>query len=88
MTTIEQLRTHYGGRPCLPLDEVRREWLPRYRSNSGLLRAIAQGRLKLRVTTLENGESRYSSHVVYLRDLLHWLESRDPSNTPAAHQAA
>lgn len=85
-STYQQLLRRYD-RPCLPLAEVREEWLPHYRHDSSLLRAIRNGRVTLRVTLLQRG--RYTHRVVYLRDLAAWLDAHDPSNTqPVTHQVA
>lgn len=86
MTTLEQLRRRYD-RPCLPLEEVRAEWLPHIKSERHLLAEIRAGRIQLRYTRLH---SQRGLTVVYLDDLARWLDSCNPSNTnPAAtHQAA
>lgn len=83
--TLEQLRRRYD-RPCLPLDEVRAEWLPHINSEEHLLKQIRLGRIRLRYTRLH---SRKGIPVVYLDDLARWLLSRNPSNTqPAGYQPA
>lgn len=85
MTTLEQLRRRYD-RPCLPLEEVRAEWLPHIKSERHLLAEIRAGRIQLRYTRLH---SQRGLTVVYLDDLARWLDSCNPSNTnPAANQAA
>lgn len=85
---LEQLRRRYD-RPCLPLEEVRAEWLPHITSTEHLLRQIRSGRIRLRYTRLH---SRNGPAVVYLDDLARWLCSRHPSNNcttqTAAYQAA
>lgn len=86
--TFQQLLRRYD-RPCLTLDEVRAEWFPHIQQEKSLLRAIREGRIGLRYTTLQPG--RYTTRVVYLHDLATWLDSRDPrnqSNQTAAEQAA
>lgn len=86
MTTLEQLRRRYD-RPCLPLEEVRAEWLPHIKSERHLLAEIRAGRIQLRYTRLH---SQRGLTVVYLDDLARWLDSCNPSNThtAATHQAA
>lgn len=85
---LEQLRRRYD-RPCLPLEEVRAEWLPHITSTEHLIKEIRAGRIRLRYTRLH---SRHAPPVVYLDDLARWLISRNPgttSTTPtAANQAA
>ncbi|MAC99696.1 MAG: transcriptional regulator [Pseudomonadales bacterium] len=83
--TLEQLRRRYD-RPCLPLEEVRAEWLPHITNVQHLLSEIRAGRIRLRYTKLH---STKGTPVVYLDDLARWLESCNPGNTkPAANQAA
>jgi hypothetical protein len=85
MSTYEQLLRRYD-RPCLPLEEVRKEWIGHISNEQHLLTEIRKGTINLRYTRLH---SKKSQPVVYLRDLAAWLDSQDPSNTqPAADQAA
>lgn len=85
---LEQLRRRYD-RPCLPLEEVRAEWLPHITSTEHLLKQIRAGRIRLRYTRLH---TRHAPPVVYLDDLARWLISHNPGNNsntqPAANQAA
>lgn len=85
-TTLDQLIRRYD-RPCLPLDEVRAEWLSHIESERHLLEEIRKGTIGLRYTRLH---SRRSTPMVYLHDLASWLDAQNPSNTttPAANKAA
>lgn len=74
---LEQLRRRYD-RPCLPLEEVRAEWLPHITSEQHLLSEIRHGRIRIRYTRLH---SRKGPIVVYLDDLARWLVSLNPSIT-------
>lgn len=84
---LDQLRRRYD-RPCLPLADVRKEWLPHISNEQHLLSEIRSGRIPLRYTRLH---SRKGLIVVYLDDLARWLCSLNPSNTsstqPGAYQA-
>lgn len=85
-STYQQLQRRYD-RPCLPLDDVRREYLPHISSDEYLMEAIRTGTIRLRYVRL--GGSRLGPPVVYLRDLATWLDAHDPSNTkPATDQVA
>lgn len=86
-TTYQQLLRRYD-RPCLPLDDVRAEYLPHIRSMEYLLDEIRQGRIKLRYTRLHC--TRNSPPVVYLQDLANWLDAQNPNNqsTTASDKAA
>ena len=81
---LEQLRRRYD-RPCLPLEEVRAEWLPHITNEQHLLNEIRQGRIRLRYTRLH---SRKGTPVVFLDDLARWLISLNPSNTSTTQSAA
>lgn len=81
---LEQLRRRYD-RPCLPLEEVRAEWLPHITSEQHLLNEIRSGRIHIRYTRLH---SRKGPIVVYLDDLARWLCSQNPGNTSSTHQSA
>ena len=84
-TTFQQLLRRYD-RPCLPLEEVRDEYLPHIETIDHLLKEIRKGNIRLRYTRLH---TRLSTPVVYLRDLANWLDAMDPSNTqPASDKAA
>lgn len=85
-STFQQLLRRYD-RPCLPLDEVRAEYLPHIGSVDYLIELIHQGRIGLRYTRTD--VTRKAPPVVYLRDLAAWLDAHDPSNTqPATHRVA
>lgn len=84
-TTYEQLLRRYD-RPCLPLDEVRAEYLPHISSMQYLMEEIHKGKCRLRYTRLS--ATRKAPPVVYLRDLAAWLDAQDPSNTTAAADTA
>lgn len=81
---LEQLRRRYD-RPCLPLEEVRAEWLPHITSERYLLSEIRRGRIRIRYTRLHSGKG---IPVVYLDDLARWLISLNPSNTSTTQTAA
>lgn len=85
-TTLDQLIRRYD-RPCLPLEEVRAEWLAHITNEQYLLREIRAGRITLRYTRLHSSKGQ---PVVYLHDLATWLDAQNPSNTttPAADKAA
>lgn len=83
-STYEQLLRRYD-RPCLPLDEVREEYLPEIGSVEFLMDEIHCGAVRLRYTRLR--PSRKSKPFVYLRDLAAWLDAQDPHNQPSTTQA-
>lgn len=85
MTTLEQLRAQFPS-PCPPLGQVMAAYFPHITSEEHFLREVREGRIKLRVTKLHR--TRKAPHVVYLTDLANYLEAQNPSNTPAADQAA
>ncbi|WID41951.1 pyocin activator PrtN family protein [Pseudomonas phage PG1] len=85
-STYQQLLRRYD-RPCLPLDEVRAEYLPHIASMDHLMEEIRKGVIRLRYVRLTG--SRRAAPVVYLRDLAAWLDAHDPSNTqPATDRVA
>ena len=86
-TTYQQLLRRYD-RPCLPLDEVRAEYLPHITSMEYLLAEIRDGHIKLRYTRLHG--TRKAPPVVYLQDLANWLDAQNPesTNTAASTKAA
>ncbi|MDH0154334.1 pyocin activator PrtN family protein [Stutzerimonas chloritidismutans] len=85
-STYQQLLRRYD-RPCLPLDEVRAEYLPHIGDVESLIKLIHQGRVRLRYTRTD--VTRKAPPVVYLRDLAAWLDAHDPSNTqPATDRVA
>jgi len=83
-STYEQLLRRYD-RPCLPLDEVREEYLPHIGSMDYLMDEIRTGRIHLRYTRLHG--TRKAQPVVYLRDLATWLDAQDPHHQPSTTQA-
>jgi len=79
--TYQQLVRRYD-RPCLPLDEVRAEYLPHINSMEWLLKEIRAGSIKLRYTRLHS--SRVAQPVVYLQDLANWLDAQNPNPKDSA----
>lgn len=75
-STYQQLLRRYD-RPCLPLDDVRAEYLPHISSMDHLLEEIRKGAIRLRYVRLHG--SRKAAPVVYLQDLANWLDAQDPS---------
>lgn len=75
-STYQQLLRRYD-RPCLPLDDVRAEYLPHIASMDHLLEEIRKGVIRLRYVRLTG--SRRAPPVVYLQDLANWLDAQDPS---------
>lgn len=75
-STYQQLLRRYD-RPCLPLDDVRAEYLPHIASMDHLLEEIRKGAIRLRYVRLTG--SRRAPPVVYLQDLANWLDAQDPS---------
>ncbi|MNG21627.1 Pyocin activator protein PrtN [compost metagenome] len=71
------LRRRYGS-ICIPLEQVRREYLGHIGTKSYLLRVIREGRLPLRVVKAEWGGT--VQRVVYLHDLADWIDRNAPSN--------
>ena len=84
-STYEQLLRRYD-RPCLPLDEVRAEYLPHINSMEYLLDEIRTGAIKLRYTRLHG--TRKAQPVVYLQDLANWLDAQNPTYSAASTKAA
>jgi hypothetical protein len=87
-STYQQLLRRYD-RPCLPLDDVRAEYLPHISSMAHLIEEIRTGAIRLRYVRLTG--SRRAPPVVYLQDLANWLDAQDPNNEQqptAADQAA
>lgn len=67
---LEKLREKYGS-VCIPLEVVRLQYLG-HLSMPQLLRAIARGRIALRVIKSDWGGR--TQRVVYLHDLAEWIE--------------
>ena len=87
-STYQQLLRRYD-RPCLPLDDVRAEYLPHISSMDHLLEEIRKGAIRLRYVRLHG--SRKAPPVVFLQDLAKWLDAQDPYNQQdptATHQVA
>lgn len=85
MTTLEQLRSQFPS-PCPTLAQVMEAYFPHITSEEHFLREVREERIKLRVT--KQHRTRKAPHVVYLTDLAAFIDANDPSNNPAADQAA
>ena len=69
------LRRQYGS-ICIPLEQVRKEYLSHLGTEALLLRRIREGKISLRVCKGDWGGR--PCKVVYLHDLAEWLDSHNP----------
>ena len=83
--TLAQLRRQFAS-PCPLLRDVIPRYFPHIGSEKHMLREIREGRIDLRVTK-QHG-TRKAPYLVYLADLAAFIDANDPSNKPAADQAA
>lgn len=85
MTTLDQLRRQFSS-PCPTLAQVMTQYFPHIESEKHMLTEIREGRIDLRVS--KHHSTRKAPHIVYLTDLAAFIDRNDPSNKPAADQAA
>ncbi|WP_339514498.1 pyocin activator PrtN family protein [Pseudomonas sp. RL_15y_Pfl2_60] len=85
MTTLDQLRSQFAS-PCPTLAQVMALYFPHIESEKHMLTEIREGRINLRLS--KHHSTRKAPHIVYLTDLAAFIDRNDPSNKPAADQAA
>lgn len=74
-STLAMLRRRYGS-VCIPIEQVRKDYLPHLGTVALLLRRIREDRVQLRVCKSDWGGR--ACKVVYLHDLADWLDSLNP----------
>ncbi|SFQ70427.1 Pyocin activator protein PrtN [Halopseudomonas formosensis] len=83
--TLQQLQRRYT-RPYVTLAELRADHLPHIQTDKHLLREVAEGRIKIKISRLHR--SNRAPRVVTLPDLAAWLDQQlVPGNTNAADAA-
>ncbi|PNG13421.1 pyocin activator PrtN family protein [Stutzerimonas stutzeri] len=74
-STLAMLRRRYGS-VCIPIEQVRKDYLPHLGTVALLLRRIREGRIQLRICKADWGGR--PCKVVYMHDLAEWIDSFEP----------